>query len=161
MKRNEETESNLIPMPAVEDEEREDAPLPYALAGHRLKLYAVATVFVVAGIAIAIYLKSFAPLLLVLFSGYFWWQGFNVLRRYRSCLIREVAVLCTSVKPSRIRDAMTLTFRTVGDEANPDQEYFKFLNQPKRTADEFVVNSPYVIYFDTESPQTLLGYIDI
>ena len=156
---------------ATEDEEILEQPveeavpemyIPYGVIMYRNKLYIIAGVFLVIGVAMAIYAKSFAPLVLVAASAYFVFKGLNAIRRFNQGLIREVPVLCTSVRPAAIGDHITVTFRTeTEDEDDEGQEFFKFRNQPKKAADNFVVGHPYVIYFDVENPQALLYYIDL
>lgn len=151
-----------VPDSDAENSDFKEVLLPSALSLHSLKLKMIAVVFCVAGIAVTLYLKSYGPLSLLAFALYFMYRGISIKKRYQNGLIREVAVLCTGVKSSNIRDRMTVTFRTEDDEeADCHQEYFKFTNISKRKADDFLLNYPYLIYFDLENPQALLGYIEI
>lgn len=135
--------------------------VPYGIIAYRNKLYLISGIFLVLGTATSIYAKSLTPLILVAAAVYFFVKGLSAVKRYYNGLIREVPVLCTSVRPATIRDRLTVTFRTETEDDETGQEYFKFLNQPKRAADNFVVGHPYLIYYDVENPQALLYYIDL
>ena len=143
-------------------EARAHNPLPCAIRSCQVKLYTAAGLFFVFSLSICEYLHSFAPSLLAAFSVYILWKGFNVGRRFRSGAIREIAVCCTGVKSSRYRNSMTVMFQTEelpGSEV--PQKYFRFSNQPRSAENDFIVDHPYMIYFDIENPQTLLAYVSI
>ena len=106
-------------------------------------------------------LRAISPCLLCLFSVYLCWRALCVGERYKSGRIREIAVLCTSVSPSRIRNTLIVTFRTEENDCSSGQEYFRFINQSKSEIGNFLVNHPYVIYYDTTDPQTLLTYVTV
>lgn len=140
----------------------ENLPVPQAIIGHRNKLFLVSCAFFVASISICLYLKSYEPLILLLGTGYFAFQGVTVVSRFNNGYIREIPAICTGVKVSTIRDRMTVTFKTLlDDESDDGEEYFRFMNLPKRKSDEFSVDHPYIIYYDIDSPQTLIAYTDL
>ena len=137
-------------------------PLPCAIRSCQVKIYTAAALFFVFSLSTCEYLHSSAPSLLAAFSVYLLWKGFNVGRRFRSGAIREITVCCTGVKSSRYRKSMTVLFRTEEvPRSEVPQEFFRFSNQPKSAENDFIVDHPYVIYFDIENPQTLLAYISI
>ena len=109
--------------------------LPYAIRRYQVKLLCVSSIFLIAGLSVG--------------------------ERYKSGRIREIAVLCTSVSPSRIRNTLIVTFRTEENDCSSGQEYFRFINQSKSEIGNFLVNHPYVIYYDTTDPQTLLTYVTV
>lgn len=135
--------------------------LPYAIRRYQVKLLFVSSIFLIAGLSISLHLRAISPCLLCLFSVYLCWRALCVGERYKSGRIREIAVLCTSVSPSRIRNTLIVTFRTEVENCPSGQEYFRFINQSKSEIGNFLVNHPYVIYYDTTDPQTLLTYVTV
>ena len=137
-------------------------PLPEPLAMYRMKVFGASAVFILAGVLTAIYFKAFSPLILSACGIYFGYKGFAAARRYQCGKIREVPVICIGVTPAKIRDHLSLAFRTVGDPDTGDgQEFFKFQNYSKRSAGDFIVNQAYMIYYDVDNPQTLISYMHI
>ncbi len=134
--------------------------LPTGLAMYKLKSLLAGIGLVAATAVLAIYVKSFKPLFFLLPAAFFLFRVFSINRRFNMGLIRGVPVLCTAVKQSRIRDKSTVTFRTA-PEHDEDTEFFRFENIGKREADQFIPQYPYIIYFDTDNPHTLLGFEDL
>lgn len=132
-------------------------PLPTQLVNYRNNNYFVSAAVLILGTAFSIYVREWTPsLLCALFAAFFLWKGATVSRRYNSGRIIELTATCTGVRPSFYRDRFTVTFAAQSDD---DFLYYKFTVPNKRNQEEFVVGAMYIIYFDRDSAQSLLGYI--
>ena len=133
-------------------------PLPTQLVNYRNKNYFVSVAVLVLGTAFSVYVHEWTPTLLgALFAVFVLWKGATVSRRYSSGRIIEVTATCTGVRPSFYRDRFTVTFAAQSDDDG--FIYYKFTVPNKRNREEFVVGAMYIIYFDRDIAQSLLGYI--
>ena len=133
-------------------------PLPTQLVNYRNKNYFVSAAVLVIGTSFSIYVCEWTPTLLcALFAVFFLWKGATVSRRYSSGRIIEVTATCTGVRPSFYRDRFTVTFAAQSN--NDGFIYYKFTVPNKRNREEFVIGAMYIIYFDRDADQSLLGYI--
>lgn len=140
----------------------EQSELPGPLQAYISRVFVVAAAFLIGAIAFAFYFKSLGPLALLLGTVYFVYQGVSVSRRWKLGFVRELPVICTNVKTSAVGNRTTVTFRTEPDgELGVEAEFFRFLNMPKKTADEFMPGHPYMIYYDVDNPQMLINFVDI
>ena len=156
-------EYTSVPGEVVGEEQAEAvASLPLPLQAYISRVFVVAALFLLAAIACAAYFKSLGPLALLLGTAYFAYQGANISKRWRLGLVRELPAICTNVKISSVGNRATVTFRTEPDEElGTEAEIFRFLNMPKRSAENFVPGHPYMIYYDVDNPQMLINYVDI
>ena len=132
--------------------------LPPALAVTRLKQALTAGVFAVAAISASIYLRSAAPLVLLLGALVFGYRSLTIASRFLSGQIREVRVVCTSAYALRLRRAATVVFRAESAEENDAAESYRFNNLTLKDVGSFVPGASYLIYFDVGDKNTLLGY---
>lgn len=133
-------------------------PLPTQLVNYRNKNYFVSVAILGLGTAFSIYVREWSPTLLcAVFSVFFLWKGASVASKYKSGRIAELAATCTGIRPSFYRDRFTVTF--AAQSGDDEFVYYKFTVPNKRNREEFVVGAVYIIYFDRDASQTLLGYI--
>ena len=130
--------------------------LPTVLARRRTKQYAAAVLSLAATVAGA-FLVGWKMLLLLFIPAYFAWLGFSLEHNYRSGRIRELALICTSAKASRIKDLTYVTFKTSDDVP----AYCKFSIPGRNHAERFIVNAAYAVYYDTQCPDSVMEYVQL
>lgn len=140
------------------DSDEQPRFLPTPLHAYQRKLYVGSAVIGLAGVSTALFLHSYAPLLLLLGTLYLAFKAFSVRHDYFTGTIVECGVVCSSVRPSQIRDRVSVTFRSHdGDNAS----YYLFVVPRRHDADEFIPDCQYVIYFDVSNPHALLAYMPL
>ncbi len=132
--------------------------LPSQLVNYRNKNYFASAAVFILGVAFSLYVREKAPALLsTLFSAFFLWKAASVANRYSSGKIAELTATCTGIMPSFYRDRFTVTFAAQSDDQ--DYVYYKFVVPNKRSREEFIIGAMYVIYFDRDAVNSLLGYL--
>ena len=134
--------------------------IPQPLMQYVFKLCIGAFLCFVVSITSAITCSSIMPLILLGGTALFVFKIYVLFCNYQQGNIEEIAVICTGLKASRIRDRVTVTFREVND-TEELQRCFKFIIPSKKTQDEFIVNSSYLIYFDKNNIDILLAWANI
>lgn len=134
-----------------------DIQLPHGLQEKVGKQYLTAVVMTIAIIILAIYYRSPSHLFGIVIPVALIYLGINTTYDFDDGNIEELAVVCTSVNTYKMRDTTHVVFRT---EDNPPK-YFSFIIPGKHEADKLIPNSSYVIYFNSDHPESLLGYVQL
>ena len=132
--------------------------LPSQLVNYRNQNFFASVSILALGIAFSAYVRELTPVLLcTIFSAYFIWKGISIESRYSCGKIAELTATCTGILPSFYRDRFTVTFAAQTDEDS--FVYYRFIIPNKRNREEFVIGGVYVIYFDRDNSNSLLGHL--
>lgn len=134
-----------------------ESSLPEALNEYRNKLKTIALVFLVAVIVILLVSREALVLCFLTVPGYFYYQQMMVERKWNLGSITEVVAVCNKVRMGAVRDRCIVTFHTTEE----DPTYYQFYFSARSKADDFIVDSVYVLYYDVENPKNLLAYTPI
>ena len=135
-------------------------PLPTSLVNYRKKNIYMSILSLAAGALFTMTLRTWAALLICSFmSIYLAVKAVRVEHDYNSGRIVELVAVCTGIKPSFYKDRLTATFTAETDGGT--QAYYKFAVPNKRLQDDFIVGAPYVLYYDRELKNLLIGYVQI
>lgn len=121
------------------------------------KRYLTALAMILAIIAMAIYDKRPSYLLGLAIPAALIYLGVSTTLDFQSGAIEELAVICTSVRTYKARETTHVVFRT--EDETP--RYFAFVLPGKSHSEKLIPNSAYVIYFQSDRPESLLGYTGI
>lgn len=135
-------------------------PLPTSLVNYRNKYLLVSAITLAAGLLFTATLRTWsACIICTLASIYLAFKAICVEHDYNCGKIVEIAAVCTGIRPSFYRDRLTATFTS--DNADGESSYFKFIVPDKRLQDDFIVGAPYILYYDRDTKNLLLGYIQV
>lgn len=145
----------------VQEEELAHDPnfVPQPIIEYRNKKFLAAGLLLFLATLMAVVLRNMSPFILVVGSLYYMWDGITAARRYHMGKIYEVAVICSGVKASERKNRVLVTFREEKDDGT--FYYHKFYVQGAKNEDAFIVNAPYVIYWEDSNPNYLIAYIVI
>ena len=115
---------------------------------------------IIVGLSGIFIFKNLSPLLLCICSLFFIYRAFSINKDFKSGKIVEMPVLCTGVKASSFRDRSIVIFRSFNSEGNEDKAY-QFNIPSKKTADEFLENNTYMIYFNPQSENVLIAWSNL
>lgn len=143
----------------VDEDTAEQDPsfLPGPLVEYRFKKLLLVGGIALGSVFLAILAKNVSFLVLMVGSVYYGYEAFMVAKKYHKGEILEVPVVCTAVKAAQFRNQVSVTFVEEDEEEN--MHYYKFSVPDKRAEENFVVNAPYVIYFDISNPSFLMAYV--
>lgn len=131
--------------------------LPTALQRKVYKQYLTAIIMVLFLIFLSVYTKNTGYLPGLLIPAGLVYLGIRTTLDFDSGEIIELAVICTSVHTYLMRDTTHVIFRT--EEETP--RYFSFVIPGKKVSKSLIPNSGYIIYFQKNTPETLLGFSPI
>ena len=135
-------------------------PLPTSLVNYRNKNLLVSAITLAAGLLFTATLRTWsACIICTLASVYLAFKAISVEHDYNSGNIIEITAVCMGIQPSFYRDWLTATFASKTDEG--ESSYFKFIVPDKRLQDDFIVGAPYVLYYDRDAKNLLLGYVQV
>ena len=135
-------------------------PLPTALVNYRKKIIYMSVLSLAAGVLFTITLRTWSALLICSFMSVFLaMKAVSVEHDYNCGRIVELAAFCTGISPSFYRDRLTATFTAESDDGT--QAYYKFTVPNRRLLDDFIVGALYVLYYDREQKNLLIGYVQI
>lgn len=164
---NEEFEPNASEMDAnlteVQDStatELRPEQLPEPLAVHRIKYLIgvlLTTIIVIISVIIIKDAKTLFFLFIPLYLGY---KSLLVQRDWKTGEIQEVTAFCRYVRVGTVQDRVVVSFCTYDEDGNQDQHY-QFSVPNKKKAEDFIPESPYLIYFRASEPRNLLAYLQI
>lgn len=136
------------------EESADTAELPEALYSLRVKQYCFAVVVLFASVGFAIGLKDWRVLFFVLLSLYLAYSGYSLASKYKDGDIEELILICSAVRPSSLKDNVTVSFRT--DDEIPS--FYQFIVPGKRNAEKFIPNTAYVLFVSKSDPMHILAY---
>lgn len=139
---------------SVELEDGNITGLPEALSNLRIKQYCFAVIAFFASIGFAIGLKDWRILFFILLSLYLAYSGYSLGTKYKNGDIEEHLLVCSAVRPSTLKDNVTVSFRT--DEDIP--AFYQFVIPGKKNAEKFIPNTVYVLYVAKSDPTHILTY---
>lgn len=128
-------------------------PLPTPLEKRTMAQYAVAGLVTFICVLLSIYYKEISFLVGIIISGFLAYQAIATSIDFANGQICEIAVICTHVTESKLRNKTQITFRT--DDEKP---IFYQFDIPGKKSNEFQVNMVYVIYFNINNPRLLMTY---
>ena len=134
-----------------EEPSRED--LPTALQRRQFGCYIFSGLLAIFSIILAIYFKELRLLIGILIALYIAYMGFSIKRDFLRGDIIEALLICSSVAANPLSKNAKVIFRT--DDDVPD--YYSFI-VPKKWTENFTPNVMYLVYFNTHTPNNLLGY---
>ncbi len=132
--------------------------LPTLLANYRGRLLIYAGLIGVVSIFFAVFFRYYGPLVLLFGSAYLCCKASRVEADFCAGTIVEAGAVCTGISVSRLKDRVHVSFRTT-DEEKP--AYFKFAVPQRSSQDDFIIDAPYVIYFDITNPHVLIGFVPV
>lgn len=140
----------------MRDNTNEQLPseLPEPLYRARNKQLLIAAVFAIGGVGLIVAFHDFAFAAILLPVGYLIFNGISIQRSFKAGDIVEEVAVCQAVKASQMRKNTLVVFAT--SEEQP--RYFQFTYPGTKYTDEFIVNAVYLIYFNVNSPSTLISY---
>ena len=135
-------------------------PLPTSLVNYRNKNFYMSFLILAAGGLFTAILRTWSALIICsLASVYLAFKALSVEHNYNSGRIVELAAVCTGIRPSFYRDRLSATF--TADSGNGESVYYRFIVPNKRLLDDFIVGARYVLYYDKEAKNLLLGYVQV
>lgn len=135
-------------------------PLPTSLVNYRNKNLLMSAASLAAGLLFSATLRTWSAFIICLLASvYLSFKALSVEHNYNCGRIVEIAAVCTGIRPSFYRDRLTATFTS--DNADGDSSYFRLFVPDKRLQDDFIVGAPYVLYYDRDSKNLLIGYVQI
>ena len=133
--------------------------IPTPLILYQRKMYITAAAFALLAAALYVAFKNLTPLVFLMGSAYMVYKGISVERDFKNGNLVEVGVVCVAVRPSAVRDRVSLTFKANEEDGG---SYYRFVVPAKKyVSEEFIVDSPYVIYFDVSNPHALIAYVQV
>ena len=142
--------------------ENTSTALPTPLVLYQRKLLCISGIILVGALFFSFHFRNYAPLILLLGSAYMLFKACLVQRHFLSGQIVELGAVCTGVSVSKIKDRIHVTFRTAAEEdGNGEPGYLKFAVPMRSSQDDFIVDAPYVIYFDQTNPHSLIASVQV
>lgn len=135
-------------------------PLPAPLCAYRAKLLGGVFITAVLIIIITILLKQAKTLLFLAIPIYLGFKAFLVQRDWEASIIHEVEAYCRFVRPGTLRDQVVVSFCSLDENGEADKHY-QFVIPDRKKAEEFIPESPYLIYFRDSEPRNLLAFLQI
>lgn len=135
-------------------------PLPKPLADCISKFLGGVFITLVLVVVCTIVLKQWKTVFFLLIPAYIGYKAFMVRKDWDSGVILEVSALCRSVHPAALRDQLSVSFTSYGEDEEPDG-YYQFTIPSKKQVDDFIPNAPYFIYFRESEPHHLLAFAQI
>lgn len=120
--------------------------------------YILAGVALLCAVVFILLAKDVKALMVICFPAYSLWKGFDLQRKWGRGEIKEIAVRCQQVRPSMVRNRVLLTFVTL-DKDEPS--FFQFAIPGVKQADNYIVGSNYIIYFDENEPKILISALAV
>ena len=135
-------------------------PLPTSLVNYRKKNIYISVLSLAAGALFTMTLRTWSAFLICSFIAvYLAVKALRVEHDYNSGRLVELAAVCTGIRPSFYKDRLTATFTAESDDGT--LAYYKFTVPNKRLQDDFIVGAPYVLYYDREMKNLLIGYVQV
>lgn len=142
-----------------EEEDFNKRWLPEPLKEFRNKQFFGAALLAVGAIVVTLAFKNYGGLVLLLGTAYYAYNGLNISRKYYTGQIKEVTAICSGMRAATIKERTLVTFREEHEDGH--FAYHKFFVPGKNAEDDFIINAPYVIYYDLANPNVLVGSIVI
>ena len=135
-------------------------PLPTLLVNYRKKNIYMSVLSLAAGVLFTVTLRTWSAFMICSFmAAYLAVKAFKVEHDYNSGQIVELTAVCTGIRPSFYKDRLTAPFTAESDDGT--LAYYKFTVPNKRFQDDFIVGAPYVLYYDREMKNLLIGYVQV
>lgn len=135
-------------------------PLPAPLYSYMAKLFGGVFITAILIIMSTILLRQAKTLLFLAIPGYLGFKAFLVQRDWELSIIHEVEAYCRFIRPGTLRDQVVVSFCSL-DEDGEANKHYQFVIPGRKNAEEFIPESPYLIYFRDSEPRNLLAFTQI